>query len=342
MPLLGPDELLPLLRCPRCHGELTRRDGGLACAAPACGLSARPFPSVAGHPVLIDFERSVVSERDLSARAGVSWVPRRPGRGLAGALRRLSAPPGRARGDHLHDLVARLRGSEGRPLVLVVGGGQRGPVTERLYEDAKLGVIAFDIYASPDTQFLGDVHALPLPDASVQAVVAQAVLEHVLDPWRAVCEIERVLAPGGLVYAATPFLQHVHEGPWDFTRFTESGHRWLFRDFERLDSGVVAGPATTWVWATEQLVRGLTHSFAAGKAARVLFSWVHLLDRLIPEAHAVDGASCLFFYGRLGGVPLEPPAIVRQYRGAQRPAEGVPEGRPASAGRGATPGSGRA
>ena len=44
----------------------------------------------------------------------------------------------------------------------------------------------------------------------------------------------------GVVYAETPFLQAVHEGPWDFTRFTESGHRWLFRAFERLDSGVVA------------------------------------------------------------------------------------------------------
>ncbi len=54
-------------------------------------------------------------------------------------------------------------------------------------------------------------------------------------------EIHRVLRPGGIVYADTPFLQQVHEGAYDFTRFTDSGHRFLFRRFERIDSGSVAG-----------------------------------------------------------------------------------------------------
>jgi SAM-dependent methyltransferase len=230
----------------------------------------------------------------------------------------MSSPPSGVAERHMRDLVARLRAGAGRPRVLVVGGGTRNPGSEALYDDPGLDVIAFDIYPSPETQFIGDVHGLPIADGTVQAVSVQAVLEHVLDPWRAVNEIERVLAPGGLIYAVTPFLQHVHEGSWDFTRFTESGHRWLFRNFERLDSGVVAGPATAWVWSTEQLVRGLTRSFAAGKAARIALSWMHMLDRLIPESYAVDGASCLYFYGRLSGVPLDPSGAIRQYRGAQR------------------------
>ncbi len=320
MPLLAPDELLPLLRCPRCHGPLTRRAEGLACGSLTCGLVGRVFPQVAGQHAPVDFERSVVAEAELRARAGASLVPRRSDRGVVGALRRLSAPPSRVAERHMHDLVARLRAGGGRPRVLVVGGGRRNPGSEPLYEDPGLDLIAFDIYASPETQFIGDVHGLPLADGSVQAVSVQAVLEHVLDPWRAVSEIERVLAPDGLVYAVTPFLQHVHEGPWDFTRFTESGHRWLFRNFERLDSGVVAGPATAWVWSTEQLVRGLTRSVAVGKAARIALSWVHLLDRLIPEPHAVDGASCLYFYGRKSDVPLDPAGAIREYRGAQQPA----------------------
>ena len=119
---------------------------------------------------------------------------------------------------------------------------------------------------------------------------------------------------------ATSILQSITRSPDDqITRFTESGHRWLFRNFERIDSGVVAGPATVWVWATEQLVRGLTRSKAAGKLARIGFAWVHALDRAIPEGHAVDGASCLYFYGRKCPAPILPRDTVAHYRGAQRP-----------------------
>jgi hypothetical protein len=90
--------------------------------------------------------------------------------------------------------------------------------------------------------------------------VAQAVLEHVLDPWRCVEELHRVLASGGLVYAETPFMQQVHEGRFDFTRFTHLGHRRLFRRFEELDSGAVGGPgmALAWSW------RYFLWSFARG------------------------------------------------------------------------------
>ena len=47
----------------------------------------------------------------------------------------------------------------------------------------------------------------------------------------------------GLVYADTPFMQQVHMGRYDFTRFTYLGHRRLFRKFEEIDSGAVSGPA---------------------------------------------------------------------------------------------------
>ena len=295
------------------------REVGIECASLDCGLAGRSFPRFAGQHVLVDFERSVLTESELRAREGASAIKRRGDGGAVGVLRRLSSPGTSAAGAHARDLVARLLRSGDVSQVLVVGGGTRGGGTRPLYETPGIEVIAFDIYASSETQFVADAHQIPLADESVQAVWVQAVLEHVLDPAQVVSEIRRVLPSGGLVYAETPFLQHVHEGPWDFTRFTESGHRWLFRSFERLDSGVVAGPATVWVWATEQLTRGLTRSFAAGKLARLAFSWVHLLDRAIPRGHAVDGASCVFFYGTRAAATLAPFDAVRHYIGAQRP-----------------------
>ena len=73
------------------------------------------------------------------------------------------------------------------------------------------------------------------------AVICQAVLEHVLEPASAVSEIHRVLRRDGLVYAETPFMQQVHERAYDFSRFTQSGHRWLFRRFSEISAGPIGG-----------------------------------------------------------------------------------------------------
>ena len=116
--------------------------------------------------------------------------------------------------------------------MVVVGGGANQHGLDRLYQDPSINVIGFDIYGSDLVQFIADGHSIPLASGSVDAVVVQAVLEHVLDPPQVVREIHRVLRPDGIVYAETAFMQQVHEGAYDFTRYTESGHRWLFRDFE--------------------------------------------------------------------------------------------------------------
>lgn len=48
---------------------------------------------------------------------------------------------------------------------------------------------------------VGDVHDLELPDASFDIVHAHQVLQHVADPVRALAEMRRVTAPGGVVAA---------------------------------------------------------------------------------------------------------------------------------------------
>jgi SAM-dependent methyltransferase len=56
-----------------------------------------------------------------------------------------------------------------------------------------------------------DVHALDLPDASFDAVIANWMLYHVRDRPRALGEIRRVLKPGGTLLAATNGDGHVGE-----------------------------------------------------------------------------------------------------------------------------------
>ena len=211
MALVAFDDVKPLLVCPRCRCPLAEERGSFRCTAAACDLSARgAFLELGGTPVLIDFDRSIVQPDDLRPQGA-----RRDGRWPLDALpRRLRAwwkPANRVAAANTETLLSLLPGAS--PLVLVVGGRTIGNGVEQLYADRRARVVAFDIGSSAVTQFVADAHQIPLADGAVDAVVVQAVLEHVLDPSAVVSEIHRVLRPDGLVYAETPFLQAVHAGP---------------------------------------------------------------------------------------------------------------------------------
>lgn len=63
-------------------------------------------------------------------------------------------------------------------------------------------------------------------------VVCTEVLEHTLQPFKAVDEMRRILKPGGVVLVSTPFNFRIHGPLPDCWRFTEHGLRELFKDFE--------------------------------------------------------------------------------------------------------------
>ncbi len=79
------------------------------------------------------------------------------------------------------------------------------------------GARTADIVASLD--------ALPVPDASFDAVLNTQVLEHVTDPVKVASELHRVLVPGGRLWLTAPLLWPLHEEPYDFWRFTSHGLR---------------------------------------------------------------------------------------------------------------------
>ncbi len=111
-------------------------------------------------------------------------------------------------------------------------------------------------------------------------------------------EIHRVLRPRGIVYADSPFIQQICEGPYDLTRFTDSGQRYLFRRFERIDSGSVAGAGTALRWSIDYFVRALTRSRRLGRLAVLCFFWLSWMDRILDPKHTIDGACSVFFLGR--------------------------------------------
>jgi SAM-dependent methyltransferase len=209
--------------------------------------------------------------------------------------------------------------------VLVVGGGAQrawlGPLLGG-NELNGLQITYTDIDIGADVDLFCDAHELPFSDDTQDAVITTAVLEHVLYPERAAAEIHRVLRTGGLLYSEMPFMQQVHEGAYDFTRYTLSGHRRLFNHFAELDSGMVAGPATALVWAIENFMLAFVSRprlrLAMKALVRIGAGWIKHLDHLlINRPQAMDGASCTYFLGTKVEEPIPDSEIVARYVGAK-------------------------
>ena len=220
--------------------------------------------------------------------------------------------------------LAQLLGRLPEARVLVVGGRTRGEGMEAIFTlGPHIHLIQTDITPGPQTEIICDAHELPFASGSMDCVIIQAVLEHVFEPGQCVEEIYRVLRPAGLVYAETPFMQQVHLGAYDFTRFTHLGHRRLFRKFEEISSGASAGPATALAWSWRHFLTswssGRVLNFALEAFARLTAWPVMQCDRwLIDRPTAYDAGSAYFFLGRKSERILTDTELVRLYRGRQR------------------------
>lgn len=125
-------------------------------------------------------------------------------------------------------------------IVLDVGGGTRFgkwlKEYEPLFEDCDYRTFDFD--SSTGADVIGDIHALPLPDESVDAIICSSVLEHVRDPIQAMREIRRILRPGGKLFFYVPstYPYHAHRGHYpDYWRIFDDTLEILLEGFSRTE-----------------------------------------------------------------------------------------------------------
>ena len=202
----------------------------------------------------------------------------------------------------------------------MIGGGIVGAGMECLINNPQIKLIEADVAVAPRTNLICDAHDLPFKNESFDAVIAQAVLEHVLDPQRCVSEIHRVLKPTGLVYSDTPFMQQVHGREYDFTRFTYLGHRRLFRMFEQIETGISSGPGTALAWSLRYFLLSFfsnnTLRSAASIVARLMFSPLKYLDYyLVKKPGAKDAASAFYFFGSRSEQAISDRSLIESYEG---------------------------
>jgi uncharacterized protein YbaR (Trm112 family) len=184
-------ELLPLLVCPNCRGELIENPASLVCAS-----CSRSYPLQAGIPLFSQ------PPENLQPSAKIERGPH------------IGTPWRQANWRFLQEQTQCL---DPHALLLDVGAG-RGDFAD-LFDGQR--TIALDIYPYPEVDLVCDLtRGVPLKAESFDAVFLMNVLEHVFDTHAMLAALERLLKPGGALVIAIPFLVKIHQAPVDFVRYT--------------------------------------------------------------------------------------------------------------------------
>jgi SAM-dependent methyltransferase len=114
--------------------------------------------------------------------------------------------------------------------LLLDAGAGRSPYKELFaharYESADFEQV--DKKYAPST-YVCDLTSIPVEDERFDCIVFNQVLEHVPEPKAVLLELNRVLKNGGMMLCTTPLLYEEHEIPYDFYRYTQFAHRYLFK-----------------------------------------------------------------------------------------------------------------
>lgn len=205
--------------------------------------------------------------------------------------------------------------------ILVLGSGnQKSQFKVEYSKFYNLNFVYVDVDINSEVDYYCDAHNLPFIDSCFDLVIVTAVLQHVPNPSLVVEEIYRVLNCEGRVYSEYAFLQHVIEGGYDFSRLTLVGHQRLFNFFTVIKSGLVAGPATVFLWYVENLfILFLPNGYLKlimKTLIRIPLFWIKYLDYIFVHFKgSIDNASCTYLYAVKQKNSVDDSVIINSYYG---------------------------
>lgn len=309
-------ETLRRLCCPVCRSALNFTEDHINCVNPRC---KSVFPIIDGIPILINESASLFSIQDIME----DYSKPKNSSKLDEFLKRLlpSIDLNVKAKENYAKLAELVVAQNFFPSILILGGRQIGKGMEPILSLQDVEIMSTDVYIGPYTTLGVDAHDIPFEDETFDLVIIQAVLEHVVDPYRCVEEIHRVLKPMSLVYAETAFMSQVHMGRYDFTRFTHLGHRRLFRQFTEVSSGSVCGPGIALAWSLRYFLRSFFDSKSQVRSivlalATISSFWLKYFDPfLIDKPSTLDAALGYYFMGSKSDQTLSDKELILLFRG---------------------------
>ena len=289
-------KLLPLC-CPCSEKHpLEKHKNGFRCLNQNCEHNEERmhFPLNGNTPILVSEEKT---DTVCTRKIGRTYIERRTRK--LDLIKKLLVGVSSVTKSNCEEFMKEVKKLSDQPKILVIGGAEKGSGTEALWNDDRCEVHSIDIYPSPTVDIICDAHYLPLQTHSYHGVWIQAVLQHVVEPKLVVSEIYRVLVSKGVVYAETPFMQQVHEGAYDFNRFTVLGHRYLFCNFSALRIGGNKGPEVVLAWSIRYFFWALIRSKTVARIIGIIFGLLlRPFNRIMSPKSMFDASSGVFFLGR--------------------------------------------
>ena len=161
--------------------------------------------------------------------------------------------------------------------ILSVGG--HGPVNEHLEKivtSRNFELVTLDIDKKHAPDILIDLTECSnvIPSDSFEVVIAIEVLEHILDPKKAINECGKILTKQGVLIFSTPWIVPIHDRPFDYHRFTPQALQELCKDFS---SVAIYARGNYFDSIVLLMLRGL---FIKGVAPRIFLIIGTLISRL--------------------------------------------------------------
>lgn len=118
------------------------------------------------------------------------------------------------------------------PKVLEIGSRVVSRINRRDMFPNAATYVGFDVLEGENVDVVGDTHQLSdyFPENEFDIIYSISVFEHLMFPWKAALEINKVLKVGGYVLTSTHPAWPEHEMPWDFWRFPQNSFTSLFNN----------------------------------------------------------------------------------------------------------------
>jgi len=133
--------------------------------------------------------------------------------------------------------------------------------------------ITLDNHSYPGIDITADItKKIPLKNNSIDSVVCFQVLEHVLNPKKAVSEMHRVLKSKGVCLLTTHMAAPLHGEPNDYYRFSKYALQDLFKDFSYVKVKPNGGASLSII---QLIVWGISEKLpkVMAKPAVILLNW---------------------------------------------------------------------